>query len=216
MSLLLADDVSSSQESTAASAPMSPLPSRGSPLHAAAAFTLPHPPSAAALQPPPPPPRRPPPPPAAVQTPPRRDPTGHPTSKHTGSKRGASPGVEGVRGQRVARNGKKGAKRLDFKESRSPGVHQGSRLSGVQESGHITARHDVSKSKQELFQNAAMLSTRAQEAMSKYRLRQKNMPGQAKAKAKTKSAPEGACPAHPAAKCRATRGTSCCRVSCRP
>ena len=153
MSLLLADDVSSSQESTAASAPMSPLPSRGSPLHAAAAFTLPHPPSAAALQPPPPPPHRPPPPPAAVQTPPRREPAGHTTSKDTGSKkRGASPGVEGVRGQGAARNhfcSKKGKKRLDFKE-----------LSGVQESGNITASSDVSKSGQELLQHAAMLSVR--------------------------------------------------------
>ena len=84
----------------------------------------------------------------------------------------------------------------------------------VKESGNITGSYDVSKSEQEHLRNAAMLSAKAQEAMTRYRLRQKTQITQVKpmTKAKTESATEGACPAHPAAKCRAARGTAgtCC------
>ena len=225
MSLLLADDVPTSQESMAAEAPVSPLP-----VEAAAPGPVPGTPE---------PPHA-----AAPGTPatgkPLPDAPGTPqlaTSKgqdgpEEGKKRAlpqveASPEVEAsskVETSNHSGSGKKGRKRVKA----SPGVGESPQVPEV-----ITGSYPVLASEQEHLQKAAMLSAKAQEATKKHRLRTKTTPVTTEkkkhrlrtkttpvttekntTKANTGSATKEARPAsatkeaRPAAKSRAARGTA--------
>ena len=197
MSLLLADDVPSSQESMRAESPADDVPPSPEPQLAGPAPTRAAAPAPSAAPVTPRPSRA-----ATPETPQHAEPEGQDGQEEVdASQEGVKASQKEVKASPNSNLSSSGKKKT--KNKASPQVGKSPEVAGV-----ITGKYAALESEEKHLEKAAMLSAKAQEAMKRFRIRQKGpevTPQKETPKPKAGSVTKEQ---HPAAKSRAARGTA--------